>query len=212
MTATSGTGTRTARAAVTAAALLLAVTLGPPAAHAADPPGVAEDTTAPVAIDPRDPDLRMVQGAILAPAKVLNIKSIVETDDGAERRQDTNANVTFALQAEVLFGKDSAELTPDALSRIAAIATEIKQQHAASLRVFGFTDNLGTAAHGLTLSKDRANAVQRELAEQLGPAVTFQIRGYGEQYPIADNATEDGRKKNRRVEVSFPRTEAAGRR
>ncbi|MFH8593751.1 OmpA family protein [Streptomyces rimosus] len=206
MATTSGTRTRTARAAATtAAALLLAVTLGPPTARADDPPGVSEDTTAPVKIDPHDPDLRMVQGATLAPAKVLNIKSIVETDDGAERRQDTNANVTFALQAEVLFGKDSAELTPDALSRIGTIATEIKRQHATSLRVFGFTDNLGTAAHGLVLSKDRANAVQRELAKTLGPTITFQIRGYGEEYPIADNATEEGRKKNRRVEVSFPR-------
>ncbi|MEV5599139.1 OmpA family protein [Streptomyces sp. NPDC052496] len=207
MTTTSGIPARTARAAVTAAAaLLLTLTPAPPAAYADDPPGISEDTTAPVQIDPRDPDLRMVQGATLAPAKVLNIKSIVETDDGAERRQDTNANVTFALQAEVLFGKDSAELSPDALSRISAIAAEIKQQHAANLRVFGFTDNLGSAAHGLVLSKERANAVQRELAEGLGSAVTFQIRGYGEQYPIADNATEDGRKKNRRVEVSFPRT------
>ncbi|MFK8848822.1 OmpA family protein [Streptomyces sp. Ac-502] len=207
MTTTSGTGTRTARAAVTAAAaLLLTCTPSPPAAHADDPPGVSEDTTAPVKIDPKDPDLRMVQGATLAPAKVLNIKSIVETDDGAERRQDTNSNVTFALQAEVLFAKDSAELSPDALSRITTIATEIKKQHATNLRVFGFTDNLGSDAHGLVLSKERANAVQRELADGLGASVTFQIRGYGEQYPIADNATEDGRKKNRRVEVSFPRT------
>ncbi|MFH8349221.1 OmpA family protein [Streptomyces sp. NPDC018045] len=207
MITTSGARTRTVRAAVVAAAaLLLAGTPTPPAARADDPPGVSEDTTAPVEIDPRDPDLRMVQGATLAPAKVLNIKSIVETDDGAERRQDTNSNVTFALQAEVLFGKDSAELSSDALSRISAIAAEIKQQNATNLRVFGFTDDLGTAAHGLVLSKERANAVQRELAKGLGSTVTFQIRGYGEQYPIADNATEDGRKKNRRVEVSFPRT------
>ncbi|OKI09758.1 hypothetical protein A6A06_03670 [Streptomyces sp. CB02923] len=207
MTTTSGTRTRAARAAVTtAAALLFTLPPAPPAAHAEDPPGVSEDTTAPVRIDPRDPDLRMVQGATLAPAKVLNIKSIVETDDGAERRQDTNSNVTFALQAEVLFAKDSAELSPDALSRIGTIAAEIKKQNATSLRVFGFTDNLGTAAHGLVLSKDRANAVQRELAKGLGSTTTFQIRGYGEQYPISDNATEEGRKKNRRVEVSFPRT------
>lgn len=208
MATPSATRPRTAtRAAVTAAtALLLTLTPAPPAAHADDPPGVSEDTTAPVKIDPKDPDLRMVQGATLAPAKVLNIKSIVETDDGAERRQDTNSNVTFALQAEVLFAKDSAELSPDALSRITTIAAEIKKQHATNLRVFGFTDNLGSDAHGLVLSKERANAVQRELAESLGAAVTFQIRGYGEQYPIADNTTEAGRKKNRRVEVSFPRT------
>ncbi len=189
----------------TTVALLLAMALTVPAAHA-DPPGITEDSSPPVTIDPHNPGLRMVQGATLAPSKVLNIKSIVETDDGAERRQDTNDNVTFALQAEVLFTKDSAGLSPDALSRIDTIAAEIKKQHATGLRVFGFTDNLGSTAHGLTLSKDRANAVQRELAKHLDSSVTFQIRGYGEQYPIADNSTEEGRRKNRRVEVSFPRT------
>ncbi|MFH8569045.1 OmpA family protein [Streptomyces sp. NPDC017993] len=196
---------RATRTAVTAAlALLLTAALTVPTAQA-DPPGVTEDSHPPVRIDAHDPDLKMVQGAELAPSKVLNIKSIVETDDGSERRQDTNDNVTFALQAEVLFGKDSAKLTPEALSRIGTIATEIEKQNATGLRVFGFTDNLGSAGHGLVLSKDRANAVQRELAKKLDSSVTFQIRGYGEQYPIADNTTEAGRKKNRRVEVSFPR-------
>ncbi|WP_275463138.1 OmpA family protein [Streptomyces noursei] len=194
------------RTALTAtAALLLTVALSVPAAHA-DPPGITEDTTAPVHIDPTNPNLRMVQGAKLAPPKVLNIKSIVESDDGSESRQDTNDNITFALQAEVLFSKDSAELSTDALARISAIADEVRQRHATNLRVFGFTDNLGSAAHGLVLSKQRANAVQRELAVDLGSSVTFQIRGYGEQYPIADNSTEAGRRKNRRVEVSFPRS------
>ncbi|MFB6538208.1 OmpA family protein [Streptomyces noursei] len=197
------TASRTALTAT--AALLLTVALTAPAAHA-DPPGITEDTTAPVHIDPTNPNLRMVQGSKLAPPKVLNIKSIVESDDGSESRQDTNDNITFALQAEVLFSKDSAELSTDALARISAIADEVRQRHATNLRVFGFTDNLGSAAHGLVLSKQRANAVQRELAVDLGSSVTFQIRGYGEQYPIADNSTEAGRRKNRRVEVSFPRS------
>ncbi|MFK0291560.1 OmpA family protein [Streptomyces sp. NPDC090442] len=196
------TASRTAATAT--AALLLTVALTAPAAHA-DPPGITEDTSAPVHIDPTNPRLRMVQGAKLAPPKVLNIKSIVETDDGSERRQDTNDNVTFALQAEVLFGKDSAALSTDALGRISAIADEVRKQHATTLKVFGFTDNLGSTAHGLVLSKQRANAVQHELAVDLGSSVGFQTRGYGEQYPIADNSTEAGRRKNRRVEVSFPR-------
>lgn len=54
------------------------------------------------------------------------------------------------------------------------------------------------------LSKKRADAVHKVLAKELGSDVTYEIRGYGERYPIADNSSEEGRKKNRRVEISFP--------
>lgn len=158
-------------------------------------------------MDATDPDLKLPEGATLAGAKVLDIKSVVEDQSGDERREDTNADVTFALQAEVLFGKDSAKLGPEARARINAIAAEIEKQKATRVRVFGFTDDLGSSAHGDALSKRRANAVQAVLDQDLNaPDVTFEVRGYGEQYPIADNSTEAGRKKNRRVEVSFPRT------
>ncbi|MFE9556522.1 OmpA family protein [Streptomyces sp. NPDC006692] len=159
----------------------------------------------PVKVDPTAPGLKLVDGATLAPARVLDIKSIVLDEGGEERRTDTNQDISFALQAEVLFGKDSANLSPEAASRIQAIADEIKKQNASNVRVFGFTDNLGSHDHGVELSKQRADAVQGILAQRLGSGVTFEIRGYAEQYPIADNSTEDGRKKNRRVEVTFPR-------
>ncbi|MER5742179.1 OmpA family protein [Streptomyces sp. NPDC002225] len=168
------------------------------------PPGTEASSVPPVKLDPKDPDLKMPEGGTLAPAKVLDIVQVVEDMGGEERREDSNANVKFALQAEVLFGKDSAKLSSAANSRIAAIAAEVKKQNATKVRVFGFTDNLGSSAHGDVLSKQRANAVHAVLAKDL-PGVSFEIRGYGEQYPIADNSTEEGRKKNRRVEVSFPR-------
>ncbi|MFF2959348.1 OmpA family protein [Streptomyces sp. NPDC057963] len=169
------------------------------------PPGTEATSVPPVKLDPNDPDLKMPEGGTLAPGKVLDIIQVVEDEGGDERREDSNADIKFALQAEVLFGKDSAKLSSAANSRIAAIAAEIKKQKAVKVRVFGFTDNLGTSAHGDVLSKQRANAVQSVLVKELGSTVTFDIRGYGEQYPIADNSTEEGRKKNRRVEVSFPR-------
>ncbi|MEU6923667.1 OmpA family protein [Streptomyces sp. NPDC046631] len=169
------------------------------------PPGTEATSVPPVKLDANDPDLKMPEGGTLAPAKVLDIVQVIEDEGGEERREDTNASVKFALQAEVLFGKDSAKLSSAANSRIAAIAAEIKKQNATKVRVFGFTDNLGSSAHGDVLSKQRANAVQAVLVKDLGSTVTFEIRGYGEQYPIADNSTEEGRKKNRRVEVSFPR-------
>jgi outer membrane protein OmpA-like peptidoglycan-associated protein len=209
MTAPTPRAATTGTAALAAAvAVLAALTLATPA-HAADdpskPPG-AVTTSPPPEVDANSPGLKLAQGATLAPAKVLDIKSVVEDLGGEERREDTNENVTFALQAEVLFPKNSAKLNPQARSRIQAIAEEIKKQSAATVRVFGFTDNLGSYAHGLTLSKKRAEAVHDILAADLDGSVTFEVRGYSEDYPIADNSSEEGRKKNRRVEVSFPRT------
>ncbi|MGV9272612.1 OmpA family protein [Streptomyces griseosporeus] len=206
--------TRTLATGVATTTLLLATTLaGPAPAHADDipsvPPGTEPTATAPVKVDPNDPDLKLPEGATLAEPKVLDIKSVVEDQSGDERREDTNADVKFALQAEVLFGKDSAKLSADARARINAIAQEIKKQNATRIRVFGFTDNLGSSAHGDVLSKQRANAVQDALDGDLNdPNITFEVRGYGEQYPIASNTTEEGRRKNRRVEVTFPRGES----
>ncbi|MEU3511235.1 OmpA family protein [Streptomyces longwoodensis] len=204
------TPTRLTLAASAAMILAAANLLGGTTAHAdgspSVPPGTEPTATAPVQVDPNDPDLKLPEGATLAEPKVLDIKQVVEDEAGEERREDTNADVTFALQAEVLFSKDSAKLGAAAQARIAGIAEEIKKQNATRIRVFGFTDNLGSSAHGDVLSKQRANAVQTALSGDLdNPNVVFEVRGYGEQYPIADNSTEEGRKKNRRVEVTFPR-------
>ncbi|WP_329116592.1 OmpA family protein [Streptomyces sp. NBC_01353] len=184
--------------------VLLLATATP--ALADDPPNSTSSGSPPPAIDANSPELMLPDGATLAAAKILDIKQVVEEEGGEQRREDTNVDVTFALQAEVLFGKDSAKLSPAATARIAAIAVEINKQDSNKVRVFGFTDNLGTYEHGLTLSKQRADAVQQELAKNLDPGKTFDIRGYSEDYPIADNSTEEGRTKNRRVEISFPRT------
>jgi outer membrane protein OmpA-like peptidoglycan-associated protein len=180
----------------------------------APPPSAGDATpTAPVAIDTASPDLRLPEGAKLAPAKVLDIVSVTDQSstsaDQPEQRQETsNSTVTYALQSEVLFTKDSAKLSPSATSRIQAIAADINTRHVTSpVRVFGFTDNLGSESHGVVLSRQRAQAVYQVLAAALASAGdashTFQVRGYGEDYPIADNSTESGRQENRRVEITF---------
>ncbi|MET8410181.1 OmpA family protein [Streptomyces sp. NPDC005195] len=205
---------RSAATTLTALAVLVALGLpGPAYADGTDPsvPPGSVTTSPPPSVDATSPGLKLADGATLAPAKVLDIKSVVEDLGGEERREDTNSDVTFALQAEVLFPKDSSKLNPDARARIDAIADEIKAQKATTVRVFGFTDNLGSYAHGLTLSKHRAEIVHDELAAALGSTdVTFEVRGYSEDYPIADNTSEQGRRKNRRVEVTFPRGASSG--
>ncbi|WP_166027090.1 OmpA family protein [Streptomyces chilikensis] len=190
---------------LTTLALFLALTATPAVADEggpSEPPGTVS-SAAPPEVDGGAGGLRLEPGAQLAPAKVLDIKSVVEDLGGEERREDTPESVTLALQAEVLFPKNSSRLNPEAKARIAAIAEEIAGQQATTVRVFGFTDDLGSYAHGEKLSKDRADQVQRELAAHLGPDVSYEVRGYSEDYPIADNSTEEGRRKNRRVEITF---------
>ncbi|MFB7937682.1 OmpA family protein [Streptomyces sp. NPDC127049] len=202
---TTTTGRRRRLAALVTVAVVTVWSAGGGVAFADDPPG-STSSSPPPAIDSNAPGLMLPDGATLAPAKVLDIKQIVEEEGGEQRREDTNVDVTFALQAEVLFGKNSAKLSPAASARIRAIAAEVRTQGSGRVRVFGFTDNLGTYEHGLKLSKERAVAVQQVLARELEPGTAYDIRGYSEDYPIADNRTEEGRKKNRRVEISFPRT------
>lgn len=195
---------------LTALAVLATLCLtGSPAAADDDPSALlgTVTTSPPPEVDANSPGLKLADGATLAASKVLDIMSVVEDMGGEERRVDTSETVTFALQAEVLFPKNSSKLNPEARSRIQAIADEIKAQKATNVRVFGFTDNLGSYAHGLTLSKNRAEVVHDELTTGLGADITFQVRGYSEDYPIADNTSEQGRRKNRRVEVTFQKGE-----
>ncbi|MEV7580619.1 OmpA family protein [Streptomyces erythrochromogenes] len=170
------------------------------------PPGTEPSASAPVAIDSNAPGLKIPQGGTLAPVKVLDIAEVVEDLGGEQRRQETNETVMMALQSEVLFPEDSAVFNAQAAARIQAIGNEINQSKATRIRVFGFTDDQGSYEHGKELSKQRADAVHNELAKTVtNPSVVFDVRGYSEDYPIADNGTEEGRKKNRRVEITFPR-------
>ncbi|MBT1189192.1 OmpA family protein [Streptomyces sp. CJ_13] len=185
--------------------------IGATSAHADDvkpstPPGTEASASPPVAVKPDSPRLKLPQGGVLAAPKVLDMVEVVEDLGGEQRRQETNQTVMMALQSEVLFPEDSSVFNAQAAARIQAIANEINQQKATRVRVFGFTDDQGSYEHGKELSKKRADAVQVELAKTVtNPSVIFDVRGYSEDYPIADNGTEEGRKKNRRVEITFPR-------
>ncbi len=211
----AGPGRPLARLAAAACVVLLT-------AGALDAPATADDgpsaplpaiSSSPSAhVDPSAAGLKLQAGATLAAPKVLDIVTVVEDSNGDERRSDTPVAVTFDLQSEVLFGKDSSALGADSQSRIQAIADEIVHQNAKTVRVFGFTDDLGTHPHGVQLSKQRAEAVYTALAKDLPSdgTIQFQVRGYAEQYPIADNSSEGGRRQNRRVEITFAKSAADG--
>jgi outer membrane protein OmpA-like peptidoglycan-associated protein len=102
-----------------------------------------------------------------------------------------------ALESDVLFATDSAELTPEGRATLDRLAPCWSHGR---FEVEGHTDSTGTDAANQTLSERRANAVVDQLVRDGIDASSLSAQGYGASRPIADNATPEGRAKNRRVE------------
>ena len=73
--------------------------------------------------------------------------------------------------------------------------------HEESIKVGGYTDNVGAPQTNLRISGERAKATLQELVNMGISANRMDAEGYGEQHPVADNATDQGRQKNRRVDI-----------
>jgi outer membrane protein OmpA-like peptidoglycan-associated protein len=101
----------------------------------------------------------------------------------------------------LVFNTDSATLRPESQEQLGNIAAILKAYPNVRIKIGGYTDNSGDAQHNQTLSQDRANGVRdRLIALGISPD-RLEAQGYGEQFPVADNSTEDGRAANRRVSV-----------
>lgn len=108
--------------------------------------------------------------------------------------------------SRIYFDTGSATITRDSQEILGKAAEAIKAAPANTrIEVGGHTDNTGDAAANVTLSQQRAEAVVARL-EQLGVAVgSLSAKGYGQDRPIADNATEEGKAANRRIEFTVAR-------
>jgi|KBSSwiS6_1023812.scaffolds.fasta_scaffold05638_2 OOP family OmpA-OmpF porin len=101
----------------------------------------------------------------------------------------------------ITFDTGSAVLSSDAREQIDNIATILRAYPKASVMVAGYTDNTGNEAANVTLSRARAEAIGSRLTAQGVAADRLRAEGYGSQNPLADNATEAGRRQNRRVQL-----------
>jgi outer membrane protein OmpA-like peptidoglycan-associated protein len=144
-------------------------------------------------------------------ASVLDIEAPVvdiefsTADLKREMRVDQSPRaVRVTLDATVLFGKDSATIRPGAARRLNEVATTLTSRGPGGVRIVGYTDDLGSAEHGLDLSARRARAVAAALRRDL-PASTypFSVVGKGEADPAAPNTSEANRKLNRRVVITY---------
>lgn len=106
----------------------------------------------------------------------------------------------FTFSAGVLFDFDKADLRPEAGAELDSLVIFLKKYPNAELGIAGHTDDVGSDEYNLELSERRAKAVFDYLISKGIPAERLRSRGFGESRPVADNATEEGRQKNRRVE------------
>ena len=108
-------------------------------------------------------------------------------------------NATWFDFDRLLFETDSAILKPESRDQLRNIAEIMKAYPNVAVRIGGYTDSSGDAAANLRLSQDRANSVRQELMGLGIAGERLTAEGYGQEQPVADNATEAGRAQNRRV-------------
>jgi len=111
---------------------------------------------------------------------------------------------SITIGEKVQFATGSAEILPVShglLDEVAQVLNDNPQ--IALLQVEGHTDSTGTAAFNRKLSQQRAESVMKYLAGKGVGAGRMQAKGFGPDKPIADNTTDDGKEKNRRVEFNI---------
>lgn len=118
----------------------------------------------------------------------------------------SNLSETVAKRAwSIEFQTGSAQFTPEALKVLNNLNDQLNVASGLQVEIFGHTDNTGTADGNMTLSEARALAVKNWLQQQSSssyPESRFiQVKGKGQNEPVADNNTSSGKAKNRRVEI-----------
>jgi outer membrane protein OmpA-like peptidoglycan-associated protein len=100
------------------------------------------------------------------------------------------------------FDVDKTDVKPDSKKTLDEVASLLKIDRSLKLEISGHTDSTGDKAHNMQLSEGRAKSVVDALVKQYGiDAARLSAKGYGDTKPVASNDTDDGRAKNRRVEL-----------
>lgn len=157
--------------------------------------------------------------AELAKAREDSLNKLLQEERAkAEARQNEAKNKLNELQSkliqvtedargiilsmsDILFDVDKASLKADLKTSLARVAGILTVYQELNVSVEGHTDNTGSEEHNLKLSEQRAKNVLDFLVEQGIDAGRLTSKGFGMSKPVADNATKEGRQKNRRVDL-----------
>jgi len=173
------------------------VTKPAPVIKAIVPPAVvpAPPVVAPIVVEPPKP-VAKVEPLPIPPAEPVKVEPVAKP---APVIEPVAPGVVVRESFE--FSTASARLPPSALPRLQEI-TQLLKNDSRSLKIVGHTDNIGDARANHILSLKRAKAVRRYLVNAGIPWTQLTVEGAGADNPIADNATEEGRTRNRRIEIT----------
>jgi OmpA-OmpF porin, OOP family len=123
------------------------------------------------------------------------------TADASSLADEINKSGHVAIYG-IHFDTGKASIQPDSADTLNQIVKLLTGNPDLKLRVEGYTDNQGNAAANQALSEKRAQAVVAWLGAHGVDAARLSAKGLGQANPVADNTTDDGRAKNRRVELA----------
>jgi outer membrane protein OmpA-like peptidoglycan-associated protein len=128
--------------------------------------------------------------------------SLVQIDNNFINMENTEIGTSFVIE-NILFETDKSILKESSYNALNQLISELNKNPKLKLEISGHTDNIGTDEHNLLLSKNRSKSVVDYLVQKGIDKERLSYKGYGRTKPIADNTTENGRTKNRRVEFTI---------
>ena len=111
--------------------------------------------------------------------------------------------IKITFDSGILFDVDMAEVQQVAQHNLMELAEILNKYDDTLILIEGHTDATGSNEYNLSLSQNRAQSVANYLTTHDVDATRFTIMGYGEDQPVADNETFEGRRSNRRVEIAI---------